>query len=141
MAVRPDPASGFTLLEVLIAFAIAAICLAVVVDGSVAALSASRIARDTQNAVVRARSRLAALDAGGLVAGERGGDDGGGYAWRTRIAERASGMDARTAATRLPGAKPLMQTLYDVEVTVSWKSGGGRRSVTLDSTRLALAAP
>ncbi len=141
MAARPDPASGFTLLEVLIAFAIAAICLAVIVDGSVTALSAARIARDTQNAVVRARSRLAALDAGGLVAGERHGDDGGGYAWRTRIAERASGVDARSAANHLPGAKPATQTLYDVEVTVSWKSGGGRRAVTLDSTRLALAAP
>jgi general secretion pathway protein I len=133
--------AGFTLLEVLIAFAIAAITLAVVINGSLTALSAARIARDTQNAIVRARSRLAALEGGGLRAGEQSGDDGGGFSWRTRITEMASATDTRTASTLPAGAPTPRATLYGVEVVVSWTRDGGERSVTLDSTRLAAASP
>lgn len=133
-----EGAAGFTLLEVLIAFAIAAITLAVVIEGSVTALSSARIARDTQNAIVRARSRLAALEGGALVPGERDGDDGGGFRWRSDVTQIATGTDVRSAAVRPPGRLAPIQTLYAVRVTVTWAGG---RSVRLDSTRLAAASP
>ena len=139
MAFRADARrqAGFTLLEVLIAFAIAAITLVVVIDGSLNALSSSRVARDTQDAVVRARSRLAAFDAGTLAPGEHAGDDGGGFTWRTRVVEVASAIDTRTLAVRSPEFPARPQTLYAVSVRVSWKRAGRERTVELDSARLS----
>lgn len=132
---------GFTLLEVLIAFAIAAITLAVVIEGSISALSATHVARETQDAIVRARSRLAAMEGGALVPGERSGDDGGGFRWHSRVAELSSATDSRTAASLPRGTASPLETLYAVSISVSWRSAGRERTVQLDSTRLATASP
>ena len=112
---------GFTLLEVLVAFAIAA-----------------PAAAAYQEAISRAQSRLDALGDDGLAAGERTGDDGGGFRWRTRIASLASTTPSRPTPRGSPYAAGA--ALYAVTVEVSWSSPGGARAFTLDTRRVGPAA-
>jgi general secretion pathway protein I len=122
---------GFTLLEVLVAFAIAAFALVALFRGALDGLRAASVAGSYQEAMARARSRLATLGHGlALAPGERAGDDGGGYHWRIRIAPLA------TAAAGPRGQVPNLE-LYAVSVAVSWMAEGHRREVRLDSERVA----
>lgn len=114
---------GFTLLEVLVAFVIAALALGVLFHGTLEGLRTAQIAGRYEEAVTRAQSRLAALTAGSLTAGDRQGDDGQGFHWRERITPL--GTTASTA-------------LYAVSVAVSWVDGS-RRTVELDSERIGAA--
>ncbi|MFC7739021.1 prepilin-type N-terminal cleavage/methylation domain-containing protein [Roseomonas sp. GCM10028921] len=127
---RPDRQAGFTLLEVLVAFLIAAMALAVLlhtaVEGQIAAEAAARY----QEGLSRARSRLAATEAVPLQPGDRQGEDGGGYRWRVRISLLAEGAPAREG--------PPAPALYSISVAVAWGSG---RSVQLETRRLGLSAP
>jgi type II secretory pathway pseudopilin PulG len=105
---------GFMLLEMLIAFAIAAMALAVLVRGAMAGLGTASVAGHYEEALTRARSRLAAAGAH-LVAA----DNGGGFHWRVRIAplaattagsDAASGPDAGrvtlfSVGSRFPGPR------------------------------------
>jgi general secretion pathway protein I len=119
---------GFTLLEVLVAFVIAALALTVLFRGTLDGLRATQAAGRYEEAVTRARSRLAALTAGGLAPGDRQGDDGNGFHWRERITTVASS----------PVAAEGSLALYAVSVAVSW-TDGSRRTVELDSERIGLA--
>jgi general secretion pathway protein I len=126
---------GFTLLEVLVAFAIAALALAVLYRGALDGLRTASIAGSYEEAMARARSRLAMVGHGlPLTPGELAGDDGGGYHWRIRIAPLAA-----TAAP--PGAKVPGLGLYAVSVAVSWAAEGRHREVRLDSARLTVLRP
>lgn len=130
---RNEP--GFTLLEVLVAFAIAALALAVLFQGALGGLRSANTAAAYEEAVSRARSRLAMLGHGiALVPGDLQGDDGGGYHWRIRIAPISA--TAAAAAGRVP---PL--ELYSVSVAVSWKADGREREVRLDNERVAATEP
>ncbi len=118
---------GFTLLEVLVALAIAGLALAVMSEAAAGGIQASKIAAGYQEALSRTRSHLAALvgNEGALVAGQAEGDDGGGYRWRYRVSEiERQGQPAGLA-------------LYEVEVAVAWTMGGHRREVVLRTQRVA----
>ena len=126
-------AAGFTLLEVLVALAIAGLALVVLFrtggDGLVAVDTAARY----DEAVQRAQSHLAALGRDvALLEGETEGDDGGGYRWRLRIAPVASWQS---------GVPDAASTLFDVEVAIAWPRYRGQRSVVLNTRRLATPAP
>ena len=124
---------GFTLLEVLIAFLIAALALSVLFQGAVQSRAAVGIAARYGEALSRARSHLAALDAAGPPrAGDQQGDDGGGYRFRARTAP------LETGAARPGGAAPM---LFSVAVSVSWETDGRTRTVQLDTRRLGAAPP
>lgn len=134
-AVTTHHEAGFTLLEVMVAFVIAALALGALTQGVGGGLRASRIAAHTQEALSRARSHLAA-SALAPVAGDQGGDDGGGYAWSvttTRLLTapppRGGGGDAARRGL----------ALYSLRATVSWSLDGGRREVVLDTQRLGQA--
>ncbi len=117
-----------SLLEVMVAFVIAALSLGAVVDGTLDGLRTASSATRTEEALFRARSRLAATAAAPVVA-IASGDDGGGYRWRSTVAPVA-------AAAREGGP-----TLMSVQVTVTWDgTGGATRQVTLRTERL-VAAP
>src|ERR1700758_3603118 len=78
--------NGFTLLEVVVALAIAALALVGLFrTGSVGLFAVDTAAR-AEEAVQRAQSHLAAVgrDAA-LVEGDSAGDDGGGYRWTLRV--------------------------------------------------------
>jgi general secretion pathway protein I len=127
--------SGFTLLEVVVALAIAGLALVglfrAATDGIFAVDTAARV----EEAVQRAQSHLAAVGRNAaLTGGESAGDDGGGYRWTLRV---------RPVATRqAPGQDGIPSTaatLFDVEVAIAWPARAGERSVTLRTLRLGAA--
>lgn len=123
---------GFTLVETLIAFAIAAMAIAALVHGTTGAVLSSRMAGRYDEAVGRAKSHLAALLASPLIDSDRQGDEGAGFHWRVRVATAA----AAPSASRLKAVPPGVVTLYRITVTVSWADGDHRHAVRLDSARL-----
>lgn len=116
---------GFTLLEVLVAFVIAALALGALMQGAATGLRSVRVSGHVQEALSRARSHLAAA-ALAPIPGDRRGDDGGGYAWRVNVASAAASVRA---------------VLYAVTVTVSWRMDGGEREVVLRTQRLGPPPP
>jgi general secretion pathway protein I len=118
---RADRSAGFTLLEALVAFAILALALTALLQGTLTGLRSTQSAGRAEEALARARSRLAALDAAPIAAGDQRGDDGGGFTWRTRI---------------LPAESLGGRTLYSVSVSIGWRDGDTPREVRLDTQRL-----
>ena len=129
---HPDASArdvGFTLLEVLVAFAIAALALSVLANASVTGLTNASEAGRYMDALARARSHLAGL-AWPPTPGDREGDDGQGYHWHVRIVSGPSGNANRSGRV----------TLYDIAVSISWDEGERKRVVQLDTKRAAQAA-
>lgn len=119
---------GFTLIEVLIAFAILAMLLGAIYQTFSSGLDASVRAERRAAAALHAQSVLAALGSDGpLEEGASTGELDGGYRWQTsvRLLESA-GETARLDA-------------FEVTVRVSWEATLGRQgSVSLDTLRLAV---
>ena len=130
---------GFTLLEVLVALVIAALALGTLYQGTLGSLLSSRVSGQVQEAVSRARSRLATIGHGApVVAGEQQGEDGGPYRWRTRIVQVATAPVARGDAAQV--ARGPRAALYAVTVWITWRSDGPRE-VRLDSQVVDTAPP
>ena len=129
---RSLQSSGFTLLEVVVALAIAGLALVGLFRAGSGGLFAVDTAARAEEAVQRAQSHLAAVgrDAA-LVEGEFTGDDGAGYRWTLRV---------RPLTTRQSlgedGITPTTTTLFNVEVAISWPALAGERSVVLRTSRL-----
>jgi general secretion pathway protein I len=124
-------ARGFTLLEVLIAFVIAALALAVMFKVTTDSLQESAISARYEEAVVRAKSHLAmAAHGGSLMPGNWSGDDGGGYRWQIQIRPVAQANPSSTSGSQVPIA------LYSVSVSVSWSEGDHTREVRLDTEQI-----
>ena len=121
--------AGFTLLEVLVAFVIAALALGVLFEGSISGLKSARISAHYQEALSRARSHLAGLLVQNMAAGTQTGDDGGGFIWQTQ--------ETPLATAKVPvGHGNGMPVLYALRATISWNMDGAARAVTLHSERL-----
>jgi prepilin-type N-terminal cleavage/methylation domain-containing protein len=133
--------TGFTLLEVIIALAIAALALVGLFRAGSDGVFATDTAAQAQEAIQRAQSHLAAFGRVGAVApGELGGDDGGGYHWRLRatpIAVWPAAQPTGSVGARQPIGEPL--ALYDIEVTISWRGRRRSQSMTLDTRRVGAA--
>lgn len=127
---------GFTLLEVLVAFVIAALALGALSQGAAGGLQSARVSGHYQEALSRARSRLATL--GTPVPGEQNGDDGGGYSWQVRVAQLAAAGRAREG---IDPQRPGRAVLLGVVVRISWRMDGGEREVALATERVAAAPP
>jgi general secretion pathway protein I len=126
--------AGFTLLEVTVAVAIAALALVALFQaGSAGMLTVSEATR-VEAAVDRAQSHLAQFAGAGVIApGESEGDDGDGYHWRVTARPIALRPIAATdQATEPP-------RLYNVNVAISWGTGRHRRSVELETERIGSA--
>src|SRR5215469_16136362 len=92
--------AGFTLLEVVVAAAIAALALVALFQSGSAGLFTAGEAIRVEEAVDLAQSHLAAIaDAGAIAPGETEGDDGGGYHWRLN----ARPMVSRQVSIQGPG--------------------------------------
>jgi general secretion pathway protein I len=134
---HPTGTAGFTLLEVLVAFAIASITLAVLYHGAVGGLLGSRLAARTDEAVARARSRLAALcETPRLMPGEQSGDDGGGYSWRTRIARASTKIIQPDGEDQ--SSPPQRADLLAVRVILSWPGTVQPHQVSLETRCLSV---
>ena len=126
---------GFTLLEVLVAVAIAGLAIIGLFQAGSGGLFAADTAARAEEAIQRAQSHLTAVGRNAaLVQGEFTDDDGGGYRWRLRV---------RPVATRQglapDGTSAVTSTLYDVEVAILWPGRKGERSVVLRTLRLGAA--
>ena len=132
---RTVQSDGFTLLEVVVALAIAALALVGLFRAGSGGLFAVDTAARAEEAVQRAQSHLAAVgrDAA-LMASESTGDDGGGYRWTIRVRP----LTARQSLAQ-DGISSTTSTLFDVEVAISWPGHAGERSVVLKTLRLGTA--
>jgi general secretion pathway protein I len=128
--------SGFTLLEVLIAFVIASLAIGALFEGTVAGLDATSVSAKYDEAVSLAKSHLAGIGHGTAVAPqETSGADGEGFVWHLRIREIGSRELNLSDQDRANDLKPSRAVLYSVTVTESWKAGGRERQVTLSTKR------
>lgn len=126
--------AGFSLLEVLVAFAILALSLGVlmrVFSGSLRNIDGSA---GYARAVAIAESQLAAQGIETPIdEAEVRGEDGQGYAW-TVTAQRAD------TAPPPEGVAPSSTDLYRVDVVVRWGGSGGTPARSLQVTTLRAAA-
>jgi general secretion pathway protein I len=127
---------GFTLLEVVVALAIAGLALVALFQAGSTGLFAADTSARAEEAVERAQSHLAAVgrDAA-LTAGQFTGDDGGGYRWRLGVQPLASRQTPGP-----DGVSTITTTLFAVEVEISWRDEGRSRSVVLKTLRLGSTA-
>jgi len=125
---------GFTLLEVLIAFAIVAISLAAMMRATGFGIAAVHRSGRYEEALSRARSHLAGLAARiDTLPAVTEGDDGNRFRWR--LERRPFEQPSEATTGPLPPKTPM---LYRVVVTISWREGNNTRSVTLTTSRLGL---
>jgi general secretion pathway protein I len=128
---------GFTLLEVMIAFVIAALAMSMMYQGTTGGLRATELATRTEEAVSLAKSHLAAIGRGeGISQQETSGVDGGGFEWHLHVQPIATRQLTLSDSDRANDAKPSAAVLYDVKVTESWKDGARQHSVSLGTHRV-----
>ena len=134
------PARGFTLLEVLIAFAILAVALVALFRAFGTGATNARLSEAYTVATLHAESIMAAAGVEtSLQAGVSEGDLPGGYRWRAVVAPAPSGGPGTDRGADTLSADPLAGLLYEIAVTVSWREDGKARAVDLRSYRIGEA--
>ena len=128
---RAADAAGFTLIEVVVALAIAALVLTAVDRLFSTGLQLEATARRSSAALMIAQSTLEALDSRALVA--RYAEEKelpGGYRRAVEVRPRP---DLLPAAASHPVVYP-----YQLSVAVSWQAGAHTRSLSLSEIRLGV---
>ncbi len=128
---------GFTLLEVMIALIITGIAAAALFAAVGSGLSATRTASMYDQAIVRAKSRLAAATHGArLSPSDQRGDDGDGFRWRMRVTP-VSSKSLRPVNLGAPRAAVTYSVvLYGITVWIGWNDGGTEREFRLDTEQV-----
>ncbi|WP_256440881.1 prepilin-type N-terminal cleavage/methylation domain-containing protein [Rhodoferax sp. AJA081-3] len=120
---------GMTLMEVLVAFVVLSLTMAVILHIFSGGMRNSRLTDSYSRAVFLAQSRLAAVGVeNALVPGEESGRVGTSLQWRVNIAR----VDDNGEADRL--LMPVRQ--YLVRVQVAWQEDGRDKQIELSSVRL-----
>ena len=128
---------GFTLLEVVIALIIAGVAAALLFQATGTGLHQAQTASMYDQAIVRAKSRLAAATYGSkLTAGDWRGDDGGGFRWRLNVAPVAATTVRPVGLVGPRGASSHPVILYRVDVWIGWNDGGTERDVRLETEQV-----
>jgi general secretion pathway protein I len=124
---RSTGTEGFTLIEVLVAFAIAALILGALYDMLASDLRSEGTAASYREAVLIGQSALDAVATVPTNPGESF-DRVGIYEREIRITERPELKPAKALTDAIP---------YQIEVRVSWREGIRQRSIDLVTLRLA----
>lgn len=126
---------GYTLVEVIVAFALLALALTLLLGTLSGATRQVRWSGDAGRAALHGRSLMAEVGVGeALREGKRQGElEAGRYRWTLRIAPWSE-----PAAAPTPVALAA-DRLYEVELSVLWGGGGPRERVQLRTLRLAPA--
>ena len=129
---------GYSLLEIIVAFAVLALALSLLLGTLSGGTRQVRWAADSGRAVLHAQSLLDEVGVGEvLVPGRRDGDfDGGRYRWVLDVAPYVDPL-------RPPGqpADPYAPQLLQLRLEVSWGEGGPRERLQLDTLRLVQPDP
>jgi len=121
--------SGYTLIEVLVAFMILALALTVLLRIFSGGLRNVSVSSDYATATLIAESRLASAGVDlPLRPGETSGSEGERFAWTVSVQEYLPWPGYRSAAQGVDA--------YRVTVTVEWPNGNNTRSVGLSTIRL-----
>ena len=122
---------GFTLVEVLVAFAILALSLTVLYQLFGDSIGQTKRSDMRREALLIAQSKLAEVSAlRPITRGETTGDAGADFAWQARIRPSDQADEDQSSVWQL----------YDIEVAVRATGATSARLVTLKTQRLAEAA-
>jgi len=133
---HPDREAGFTLLEVMVAFIIAALAITLLYNGATGGLNATETAARTEEALALARSHITAVGRGEAISRqESSGVDGDGYEWHLHVQSVGSRELTLSDSDRANDTKPTKAILYDIAVTESWTEAGHPHAVTLQTRR------
>ena len=121
-AVRPRPARGFSLLEMLVAISILGLTLGVLYQAVSGAARNMRGDERYAYGVELARSLLADNAAVPRAGVRASGETSGGFRWQIN-----------SVPLNLPAGRPSAESLHAVEVNVAWDDGSRRRQVVLHS--------
>lgn len=121
---RPGPQGGFTLIEVIIAFALLALALTLLLGSLSGAARQIRAAEDAGRATLHAQSLLAQIGVGeALQAGyEEGEFEDGRYRWSLDIAPYRDPLKRPS-----PLANPSAPRLLQLQLAVRWGDGAGQQ--------------
>ena len=121
--------SGYTLIEVLVAFMILALALTVLLRIFASGVRNVSVASDYARAVLIAESRLAAAGIDGVLApGESSGIEEDRFRWIQTVREYSPSPDYNATVQQVPA--------YYVTVSVEWPHADNTRSVDLGTVRL-----
>ena len=127
---------GFSLLEVMVAFAILAISLGVLMQIFSRASRATHVAAQYSRAASLAESRLEAVGSAiPLEEGTVSGEPENGYAWEVAIVPVDAAELTGSAGGDALGFQSPVQP-YRVVATTIWEDGGKARRLTLSTLRL-----
>lgn len=137
----PRIARGFSLLEVIIAFAVLALCLTLLMSSLGDALGGVRWAAQDQRALAWAQSHLDQMGVlGPLELGEREGDwEDGGFRYVEKVSLVPDPLPLPPSASPITPAAPS-QVLVHIQLDVRWGSGEGREHLSVSTLRLRNAA-
>lgn len=120
--------SGFTLLEVLVAFSLLSLSLSVIMLGISKSLRTSEVTREFSRAIVLAESRLAVFSQADLSnMTETQGRFDSHYDWHVNIEPYESQGEFKQGGNLIA---------YKLTVKVSWPGRSNQREVTLSTIRL-----
>jgi general secretion pathway protein I len=123
---------GFSLLEVLVAFTVLALCFGVLFPLFASVSASARLSESYSRALMIAESRMAVLGAETLSEHRDQLGQEGQFRWH----EKVSDYDLGQASPVVAGMSPRQ-----IDVRVSWVDGIHERDVTLTSIRLSSNAP
>ncbi|HEY5850024.1 MAG TPA: prepilin-type N-terminal cleavage/methylation domain-containing protein [Lysobacter sp.] len=128
---------GYTLLEVIVAFALLALALTVLLGVLSGAARQVRGSSDAARAALYAQSLLAQVGTGeAIVAGQRDGEfEEGRYRWQLRIAPWRD----RSMATAKQQVDPNAARLFEITLAMQWGDAGPGKQLQLRSLRMAAA--
>jgi general secretion pathway protein I len=126
-----DPAAGFTLIEALVAFAIAAILLGAIYDIYSTGTRAATVGTRYGTAVLIAQSAIESLTNVPLSPGRTTDQIG--------IFDRETMVRARLDL--LPQGSQLAMTPYEIDVRIAWREGLRRHDVSLSTLCLSPSGP
>lgn len=129
----PRTQGGYTLIEVVVAFALLALAMVLLLGTLSGAARQVRWSGDAGNAALHAQSLFDQLGVGeALQVGRREGDfEDGRYRWTLDVQPYAD-----IAAAGQPGVDPGAPQLLQLALLVQWRDGGPRDQLAVRSLRL-----